>query len=273
MKTVLKANQPIGVFDSGVGGLSVLKHINALMPNEPLIYVADSLYAPYGNKTESEIQARCLAVADVLMEQSVKAMVVACNTATTAVISTMRDQFSLPIIGMEPAVKPAVTTTRNGKIGVLATSATLKSTQFSALLASYGSNTEVFTQACDGLVEQVEQGALQSAQTKILVEGFCAPLIAAGVDTIVLGCTHYPFLKTMIQRVLGNAIQLIDTGAPVAKQLQRRLMAEQLVNQQQPTDQVNIHLLTNSQSKDAMAIMAKLWGNDQHVIQVTYQDF
>ena len=151
-------NQAIGVMDSGVGGISVLKHIRVLLPFEHLMYVADSKYAPYGNKTAEEITARCMVVADYLIAQDVKALVVACNTATAAAIDTMRSTYDVPIIGMEPAVKPAAAATKNGVIGVLATVGTLKSAQFAALLESYGRNVKVVTQGCVGLVECIERG-------------------------------------------------------------------------------------------------------------------
>ena len=169
----LKANQAIGVLDSGVGGISVLKHIHALLPHENLIYVADSKYAPYGSKTPAEITERCFAIADFLISKNVKALVVACNTATAAAIDAMREKYShsinIPIIGMEPAVKPAAEASKNGIIGVLATVGTLKSAQFAALLESYGRNVKVVTQACVGLVECVERGELDTPNTKALI--------------------------------------------------------------------------------------------------------
>ncbi len=249
----------IGVLDSGVGGISVLKHIHALLPHENLLYVADSKYAPYGNKTAEEITARCMILADFLMSQNVKALVVACNTATAAAIDAMRETFDLPIIGMEPAVKPAAAATKNGVIGVLATVGTLKSAQFAALLESYGRNVKVVTQGCVGLVECVERGELDAPATKVLIQQYTAPLLAEGADTIVLGCTHYPFVKHVIQEVVGDKITLIDTGAAVAKQLKNKLEEKGLLSSSK--EKAEVHFWTNSEAENAEQVTEKLWGN------------
>ncbi len=256
-------NQPIGVMDSGVGGISVLKHIEALLPNESLYYAADSFYAPYGNKTAEEIQARCVNVATFLIEKNVKALVVACNTATAAAIDHLRASFSLPIIGMEPAVKPAAAATKTGVIGILATTGTLKSAQFAALLESYGRDVKVVTQACVGLVECIERGELTAGKTYALVKSYCQPLLDAGADTIVLGCTHYPFIKPLIEKFLAEIysaekIILIDTGSAVAKQLQRRLDSQQLLAHAH--DGRKILIYTNSDQPNAQKVIQLLWG-------------
>jgi glutamate racemase len=251
-------NNPIGVFDSGVGGISVLKHIQALLPHEDLIYLADSKYAPYGNKTAQEITQRCLILSDDLLQKNVKAIVVACNTATAAAISELRETFDIPIIGMEPAVKPAAEASKNGVIGVLATVGTLKSAQFAALLESYGRHVKVVTQACLGLVECIERGELDTPQTKALIRQYTAPLLAEGADTIVLGCTHYPFLKEVIQAIVGEEIALIDTGAAVAKQLKRQLEENELLSNSQ--QKVEVHFSTNSEIENSKQVIEKLWG-------------
>jgi glutamate racemase len=256
-------NQPIGIFDSGVGGISVLKHIHALLPHEDLIYLADSKYAPYGNKTPEEIIQRCLILADDLLQKNVKAIVVACNTATAAAIDTLRETFDIPIIGMEPAVKPAAEASKNGIIGVLATVGTLKSAQFAALLEAYGRDVKVVTQACMGLVECIERGELDTENTKALIRLYTAPLLAEGADTIVLGCTHYPFVKQVIQDIIGQDsnqkhITLIDTGAAVAKQLKRQLEEKGLLSTSQ--DKAEVHFWTNSEAENASQVTEKLWG-------------
>jgi glutamate racemase len=252
-------NQAIGVMDSGVGGISVLRHIHALLPHEDLMYVADSLYAPYGNKTAEEITARCMILADFLMSQNVKALVVACNTATAAAIDELREAFDIPIIGMEPAVKPAAEASKNGVIGVLATVGTLKSAQFAALLESYGRNVKVVTQGCVGLVECIERGELESTETKALIRQYTAPLLAEGADTIVLGCTHYPFVKDAIREIVGDKITLIDTGAAVAKQLKRQLEKKDLLSTSK--EKAEVHFWTNSEAENAEQVTEKLWGN------------
>ena len=249
---------PIGVFDSGVGGISVLKHIHTLLPNEDLIYVADSKFAPYGNKTPEFILERALWIADFLIAKGAKSLVVACNTATAAAVDLLRQTYHLPIIGMEPAVKPAAAASKTGVIGVLATSGTLKSAQFAALLEHYGQQVEVVTQACHGLVECVERGELDSTATQDLLASYVQPLIAAGADTIVLGCTHYPFVRTLIENLVGDDVVLIDTGAAVAKELKRRLEDARLLNAETQIGQVGFW--SNSTHADAEDIVMRLWG-------------
>ncbi len=253
------SGQAIGVMDSGVGGISVLRHIHTLLPHEDLMYVADSLYAPYGNKTAEEITSRCMIIADYLLAQGVKALVVACNTATAAAIDELRETFDIPIIGMEPAVKPAAEASKNGVIGVLATVGTLKSAQFAALLESYGRNVKVVTQGCVGLVECIERGELDTPETKALIRQYTAPLLAEGADTIVLGCTHYPFVKHVIQEIVGDQITLIDTGAAVAKQLKRQLEEKDLLSTSK--QKAEVHFWTNSEVENAEQVTEKLWGN------------
>lgn len=217
------STRPIGVFDSGVGGLTVLRHIRALLPAEDLIYVADSAHAPYGDKSPQFIAARALAIAEFLVARDAKALVVACNTATAAAIASLRARFDLPVVGMEPAVKPAAGATRSGVIGVLATSGTLESEKFADLVARFGSRARVIVQPCPGLVERIEAGDLSGAQTRRLLAGFVAPLLAQGADTLVLGCTHYPFLMPLLRELAGPQVALIESGAAVARQLARRL--------------------------------------------------
>lgn len=218
-----RAERPIGVFDSGVGGLSVLRHVRAMLPGEDLLYVADSAHAPYGDKSAQFIEARAVAIAEFLVARDAKALVVACNTATAAAIAALRQRFDLPIVGMEPAVKPAAEATRSGVIGVLATSGTLDSGKFAELVRRFGSQARVIVQPCPGLVEQVELGDLAGPLTRRLLEGFIAPLLDAGADTLVLGCTHFPFLEPLLRELVGGEVAIIESGAAVARQLVRRL--------------------------------------------------
>lgn len=213
----------IGVFDSGLGGLSVLREIRREMPAASLHYVADSAWVPYGPRGDEFIQRRSLALAGFLVEHGADIVVVACNTATAAAVPLLRQSLDLPIVGMEPAVKPATAASRNGKVGVLATVGTLQSARFAALLDQFSSNIEVLTRACPGLVEQVEAAALDTPRTRALVEQYTAPLLRAGVDTLVLGCTHFVFLRPLIEAVVGPEVTVIDTGAAVARQV--RLVA------------------------------------------------
>ncbi len=218
----------VGVLDSGVGGLSVLREIHALMPEESLYYVADSGFVPYGERSAAAIRERLDALTGFLLDLDVKAVVVACNTATAAAVPWLRERHSLPIIGMEPAVKPAARVSRNRTVGVLATQGTLASGRFAALLQRYAGGMRILTQPCPGLVAAVERGEVDSPATERLLQSYLDPLLAQGVDTIILGCTHYPFLRPLLERMLGSGIRIIDTGAAVARQLQRRLAAEGL---------------------------------------------
>ena len=226
----MASNAPVGVFDSGVGGLSVLREIRQLLPNESLLYVADSGHVPYGEKSADAIRERSRAIAEFLLAQGAKALVLACNTATAAAGAELRERYpELPIVGMEPAVKPAAAATRSGQVGVLATTGTLKSAKFAALLDRFAGDVRVITQPCPGLVECVEAGELHSAATRELLRGYVEPLLAEGCDTLILGCTHYPFLKPLLRELVPASVSLIDTGAAVARQLQRLLERNRLL--------------------------------------------
>jgi glutamate racemase len=249
---------PIGIFDSGVGGLSVLRHIREVLPREHLLYVADSAHAPYGGKSPQEIQARSMALTGFLIEQGAKAIVVACNTATAAAIGLLRERFLLPIIGMEPAVKPAVAATHNGVVGVLATTGTLRSAQFAALLENYGKSVRVVTQGCPGLVEMVEAGQLDAPETRRLLQHYLEPLLAEGVDTLVLGCTHYPFLRPLIEELTGGKVALIDTGVAVARQVGRRL--EQAALLRNANEYGEVAFWTSADPGLGQEVMGRLWG-------------
>jgi glutamate racemase len=231
---VLMAREaPIGVFDSGVGGLSVLAEIRALLPLESLLYVADSGHVPYGEKTPEFICQRSQRIAEFLLAQGVKALVLACNTATAAAISQLRERYpQLPIIGMEPAVKPAAAATRTGVVGVLATTGTLQSAKFAALLDRFANDVRVITQPCPGLVEQIEAGELNTPKTRELLRAWLQPLLAEGCDTLILGCTHYPFIKPLLAELVPANVSLIDTGSAVARHLQHSLASRELLAQQ-----------------------------------------
>ncbi|QDZ27114.1 glutamate racemase [Noviherbaspirillum sp. UKPF54] len=230
------ADAPVGVFDSGIGGLSVLKYIRACLPCEQLLYFADSGYAPYGGRSESEIVARSLAIAEFLMQYRMKALVVACNTATAAAIKALRERYpALPVVGVEPGLKPAAALSKSGTVGVLATERTLASAKFNLLREqiSAATNVRFLLQACKGLADQVEKGELHSAATATLLQRYVAPLLEQGADTLVLGCTHYPFVRPLIEEIVGRAtsrpVTIVDTGEPVARQLARLLANRRLL--------------------------------------------
>lgn len=224
------SNAPIGVFDSGVGGLTVLSEIRQLLPDESLLFLGDCGHIPYGEKSPAFITERCLTIAGFFREQGAKALVVACNTATAAGVAHIRERYpDWPVVGMEPAVKPAAEATRSGVVGVLATTGTLQSARFAALLDRFAGDVRVVTQPCPGLVELIETGDLLSPTIRRLLWSYVEPLLQQGCDTIILGCTHYPFLKPLLGQMIPESIRLIDTGAAVARQLQRLLAARQLL--------------------------------------------
>ncbi len=232
---------PIGVFDSGVGGISVLREMRRLLPRENLVYYADSGHCPYGGKTREQIQARAVAITEYLIARGAKLIVVACNTATIAAVEHLRATYPIPFVGMEPAVKPAAAQTRSGVVGVLATGAALAGDKFHKLVADHAGGVRVITQPCPGLVEKVEAGLLDGQETRELVQRYTAPLLQQGADVMVLGCTHYPFLRPMIQDVVGPGVSLIDTGAAVARQAQRLLEREGLANDADAAGSIEWH--------------------------------
>ncbi|MCB1802159.1 MAG: glutamate racemase [Gammaproteobacteria bacterium] len=229
-------NQPsaIGFFDSGVGGLSVLRHALDCVGGIPLLYVADSAYAPYGGREQAQVIARSRAIARFLVEQGAQAIVVACNTATAIAIEALRAEFTVPVIGMEPAIKPAAGISRSGRVAVLATAGTLRSARYARLVSDHGRQVTVFERACRHWVEAVEEGDLDSPRVRDLVHAELQPLHAAGVDTYVLGCTHFPFLTGAIRQVVGDEVQLVDPGPAVIEQLRRRLQLETQQAQRSP---------------------------------------
>lgn len=261
-------HRPIGVFDSGVGGLSVLRNIRERLPHEALLYVADSAHIPYGDKPVHVIRERVLALAEALLALGAKALVVACNTATAAAVHDLRTAYPLlPIIGMEPGVKPAVAGSRRGKVGVLATAGTLRSARFRHLLERYGQGAEVVLQPCPGLVEQVEAGALERSDTRALLQGYLDPLLAGGVDTLVLGCTHYPFLLPLIRHLVGGEVEVVETGPAVARQLERQLhqhglLAPHSTNTGSGATPAPLRFFTTGDPHAQALLFSRLWGSE-----------
>lgn len=219
----------IGIFDSGVGGLSVFREIVRLLPDEKYIYWSDSAHCPYGEKSREYIIDRARTVTSLLIEQGTDIIVVACNTATAAAISTLREEFPVSFIGMEPAVKPAAQATRSGVVGVLATAGTLKATKYIDTRARWAQNVKIVEHIGQGFVELVESGNISGPEAESIVEKSVSPLIEAGADTIVLGCTHYPFLAETILKVAGAPVTLIDPAPAVAKHLMEVMEEEGLI--------------------------------------------
>lgn len=233
---------PVGVFDSGIGGLSVVKHLRQQLPQERFLYVADSGYAPYGERSEQEIITRSIKITEFFLQHHIKALVVACNTATAAAVAVLRQRYpDLIIVGIEPGLKPAAAISQTQRVGVLATRSTLNSEKFKLLREQLSGETtaQFIPQACVGLVNQIEQGDLSAPALIELLRGYVTPLLEQGVDTLVLGCTHYPFVEHLIRQVVAeyqaahaekNTVHLIDTGEAVARRLLNLLTARQLLN-------------------------------------------
>lgn len=253
--------RPIGVFDSGLGGLSVLREIGARLPQESMLYVADSGYAPYGEKSQDFIRERSLKIAAFLLEQGAKALVLACNTATAAAAATLRERWpDVPLIAMEPAVKPAAAATRGGVVGVLATTGTLASARFAALLDNFAHDVKVVTRPGVGLVEFVERGDFDSPALRALLHSHLQPLLDDGADVVVLGCTHYVFLREQVEAIVGPSVAVIDTGGAVAAHLQRRLLSADLLA---PTTQVAapLRVWTSGDPQQTAQSIASLLGS------------
>ena len=209
----------IGVFDSGSGGLSVLREIRKILPDERYIYFSDNAYCPYGEKTAEFVTARSRAVTDLLLSKGASAVVVACNTATAAAIATLRSEYDIPFVGMEPAVKPAASGTRNGVVGVLATAGTLKAAKYLNIKGQYADAVRIEERVGKGFVELVESMDLDSPHAEEVVRASLQPLLDAGADTIVLGCTHYPFLLPLMRRIAPSEVRFIDPAPAVARRL------------------------------------------------------
>ena len=220
------SNQPIGVLDSGVGGLSVVREIQRLLPAEDLLYIGDSSWCPYGEKSVEEIQGRVFTIADELIGRGCKMLVIACNSATIAAVEALRVAYPLPIVGMEPGVRPAVNRTRSGVVGVFATEASIRGEKFHRLLDHHSGKVRVITRPCPEFVDLVEAGDLSGEYAEAVVSAHVDPMLEEGADVLVLGCTHYPFLRPLIESAAGDAVDLIDTGAAVVRQVQRRLDEE-----------------------------------------------
>ncbi|MBL4594741.1 MAG: glutamate racemase [Flavobacteriales bacterium] len=220
---------PIGIFDSGLGGLSICKEIMDVLPNESLVYLADSKNAPYGEKSKEEIITFSIKNTELLLELGCKVIVVACNTATTNAINVLRERYDVPFVGIEPAIKPAALQTITGKIGVLATKGTLSSDLFLSTSYQFRDELEIIEVEGTNLVRLIEKGELE--ETIPLLEKYILPMVNQGVDSIVLGCTHYPFLIPMIRELISEEISIIDSGEAVAKQIQNLLEKDNLLNQ------------------------------------------
>lgn len=215
----MKALKPLAVFDSGIGGLSVVRHIRATLPHENIIYFADQAHIPYGGRSRAEITGFVTAITRFLLGEEAKALVVACNTASAAALNTLRQTFpQIPIVGMEPAIKPAAAATRSGRVGVLATEGTFNSSRYASLMSRFAPNLDVYEDPCPGLVQQIEAGELNTPTTEAILRRAVTPMLNAEVDVLVLGCTHYPFILPLLRTIVGDRAVILDPAPAVARQ-------------------------------------------------------
>jgi glutamate racemase len=271
MSELMTGDQPIGIFDSGVGGLSVLRAIRQELPGEDVLYFGDQAHIPYGPRKKAEIQAFSRGVTQFLLRQGAKLIVVACNTASAASLHNLREVFpEVAFVGMEPAVKPAAETTRTGKVGVLATPTTFAGELYASVVERFARGVEIYKSTCLGLVEQIEAGNLQGAETRTILMAALAPMLAAGIDTIVMGCTHYPFVIPLIEEITGPGIRTIDPAPAVARQTRRLLTQDGLLNLR--TEGGKMKFFTSADSAALENLLPRLLGKTGHITKVKWTD-
>ena len=254
-------HQPIAVFDSGLGGLTVLRALRDQLPHEDFFYFADTRFLPYGDRPEVFLKERGVLIAQALARRGAKALVIACNTATAAAAEAIRAATTLPIVALEPGVKPAAALTKSGVIGVLATTRTLQSERFQRLVAGHANHLKVLPVACPGLAEAIEAGGPESPEVAKLLDTFVAPMATAGVDVVVLGCTHYPWVAEAIASRMPAGIHLLDTGEPVARQLERLLKLSGLLG----GGSGQLTIATSGAPNKVNATVHRLWGQKMPV--------
>ncbi|MCI0610224.1 MAG: glutamate racemase [Anaerolineae bacterium] len=247
---------PIGIFDSGVGGISVLRAMRQQMPNESVIYFGDQGHIPYGPRPMEQIRSFSEAITNFLLEQNAKIIVVACNTASAAALKYLREKFpDAQFVGMEPAVKPAAEHTQTGKVGVLATPATFQGALYASVVERFANGVELFQSTCPGLVQQIEQGNLDGEETRKILKDALQPMLEKNIDTVVLGCTHYPFVIPLIQQIVGDNVQVIDPAPAVAKQAKRLLEAGGMGNQSTSKGEVKFYTSGDPDVLKSMLLM------------------
>jgi len=266
-------NSPIGIFDSGVGGLSVLRAVREQMPNESVIYFGDQGHVPYGSRSIEQIQSFSEGITNFLLEQNAKIIVVACNTASAAALKYLREKFpDVQFVGMEPAVKPAAEHTQTGKVGVLATPATFQGALYASVVERFASGVELLQSTCPGLVQQIEQGNLNGEETRKILENALLPMLEKNIDTVVLGCTHYPFVIPLIQRIVGDArrVRVIDPAPSVARQTGRLLEAGGMRSQAQSKG--NVRFYTSGDPTVLKSMLPILLGESGEVSRANWLD-
>jgi glutamate racemase len=267
----ISPTSPIGIFDSGVGGLSVLRAIRTQMPEESVIYVGDQGHIPYGPRPMEQIRNFSEAITGFLLEQNAKVIVVACNTASAAALKYLRETFpNVPFVGMEPAVKPAAEHTQTGKVGVLATPATFQGALYASVVERFANGVELLQNTCSGLVQQIEQGNVKGEETRRILEEALLPMLEKDIDTVVLGCTHYPFVIPLIQQIVGEKVRVIDPAPSVAKQVRRVLETTALKNASDVQGDVKFY--TSGDPVELKALLPLLLGESGEVKQILWED-
>ncbi len=260
-------NNPIGIFDSGVGGTSIWKEIHELLPLENTIYLADSKNAPYGNKSVDEIKSLSIKNTKLLLQKRCKIIVVACNTATTNAISYLRNNYDIPFIGIEPAIKPAALQTQSKSIGILATKGTLSSSLFHSATKEFTKDILVTKVIGEGLVPLIEEGRLENKEMASLLKKYLQPMIASNIDHLVLGCSHYPYLIPMLKKILPSQVKIIDSGEAVAKQTQNILNKNNLLREEKTKPYLQFY------NNDQTSTMRFLLKDFSEVISIEKLDF
>jgi glutamate racemase len=263
------SSAPIGIFDSGVGGLSVYRAIRQVLPNEALIYLADQAHVPYGSRSLAEVRSFTEGITRYMIGQQAKLIVVACNAASAAALHHLRQVFpALPFVGMEPAVKPAAEQTRSGVVGVLATPATFQGALYASVVERFANGVTLLTHTCPGLVAEIESGHLDTPATRAILENVLRPMLAKGIDTVVLGCTHYPFVIPLIQEISGPAVRVIDPAPAIARQAGRVLAGHGLAN---PNGQPGpVRFLTTGEPAHMAALLPGLIGVNAPVRRLSW---
>lgn len=263
------SNSPVGIFDSGVGGISVLRAVREQMPEESIIYFGDQGHIPYGPRPMEQIRRFSEAITNFLLEHKAKIIVVACNTASAAALKYLREKFpNVQFVGMEPAVKPAAEHTQTGKVGVLATPTTFQGALYASVVERFANGVELLQNTCPGLVQQIEQGNLSGKETRRILEDALLPMLAKNIDTVVLGCTHYPFVIPLIQQIVGDNVRVIDPAPAVAKQTGRLLEAKGMRNRSESKG--NIKFYTSGDPAALKSIVPILLGDSGEVERVEW---
>ena len=262
-------NSPIGIFDSGVGGISVLRALRQQIPDESVLYFGDQRHIPYGPRAMEQIREFSEAITRFLLEQGAKIIVVACNTASAAALQYLREIFpEVPFVGMEPAVKPAAERTHTGKVGVLATPATFQGALYASVVERFANGVELFQDTCPGLVQQIEQGNLEGPEARRILEAALQPMLEKDIDTVVLGCTHYPFVIPLIQEIVGENVRVIDPAPAVARQTGRLLEARAMRNGSGAKSEVKLY--TSGDPETLRSLLPRLLGEKGDVEKVEW---